>query len=428
MSTAQRAYVANTVRLHLHLDGLALRLGLLRAAHIGMDRALGFGYKYPIAFDDTDIGRAECRTARPPPVAGKPDALRIRARARLRFVAGRPRPVVALGSRMAESTHGVVLGRFMPPHNGHRYLIDFAARCVDRLSVLVGTLSSDPIDGLLRYRWMREMFPDVNVIHITEENPRARKGSPDSYRIWARGITENAGSDIRYVFASEDYGFRLAEELGAVYVPVDPARTVFPVSASMVRRNPMGTWEFIPPTVRPYFVRRVYVLSEETGASEALLERLADHFHTVSVGDYVAYHAERIGPGSLSPEFAVRAQGAAEEALARQAARVLFSASDQVHAWTRVVGPAAGHDPGHPAAGGGPPTPAATHDWEHSCYLINLPVRAGHDSLTDHEKLPVLARTLETLAERSADIRVLTGDANERFSQAVEIVDELLDR
>lgn len=340
----------------------------------------------------------------------------------------------------------------MPPHNGHRYLIDFAARCVDRLSILVGTLSSDPIDGLLRYRWMREMFPDANVIHITEENPKARKGSPDSYRIWARGITESAGSDISYVFASEDYGFRLAEELGAVYVPVDPARTVFPVSASMVRRNPMGTWEFIPPTVRPYFVRRVYVLSEETGASEPLLERLSDHFHTVSVGDYVAYHAERIGPGSLSPEFAVRAQGAAEEALARQAARVLFSASDQVHAWTRAVGPAAdraadrvaaesgdyaaaGTDDYVAADGGdyssaasGPPTPPETHDWHHTCYLINLPVRAGHDALTDHEKLPVLARTLEALAERSADIRVLTGDVNERFTQAVEVVDELLER
>jgi hypothetical protein len=37
---------------------LAVRLGLIWAAHIGMDRAFGFGYKYPTAFGDTDIGRA----------------------------------------------------------------------------------------------------------------------------------------------------------------------------------------------------------------------------------------------------------------------------------------------------------------------------------------------------------------------------------
>lgn len=37
---------------------LVLRLGLIWAAHIGMDRALGFGYKYASGFNDTDIGRA----------------------------------------------------------------------------------------------------------------------------------------------------------------------------------------------------------------------------------------------------------------------------------------------------------------------------------------------------------------------------------
>jgi hypothetical protein len=35
-----------------------LHLGLIWGAHIGMDRALGFGYKYPSGFNDTDIGRA----------------------------------------------------------------------------------------------------------------------------------------------------------------------------------------------------------------------------------------------------------------------------------------------------------------------------------------------------------------------------------
>ena len=32
--------------------------GLIWAAHIGMDRTVGYGYKYPTDFKDTDIGRA----------------------------------------------------------------------------------------------------------------------------------------------------------------------------------------------------------------------------------------------------------------------------------------------------------------------------------------------------------------------------------
>jgi hypothetical protein len=39
-------------------DSVALHIGIIWAAHIGMDRAFGFGYKYPTRFGDTDIGRA----------------------------------------------------------------------------------------------------------------------------------------------------------------------------------------------------------------------------------------------------------------------------------------------------------------------------------------------------------------------------------
>lgn len=317
---------------------------------------------------------------------------------------------------MGDRTHGVIIGRFMPPHNGHRYLIDFALGCVDRVTILVGTLTSDPIDGALRCRWMREMFPDADIIRITEENPNARKGAPDSYRIWARGIIERAGDDIDYVFASEDYGFRLAEELGAVYIPVDPARTVFPVSATMVRRNPVVTWKYIPDVIRPYFVRKVYVLTEQPGEADTLLERLSDHFSTVCVGDYVAYHAEQTGEGKLSPEFAVRAQLAAEHALARQADRVLFSASDAVHAWLRAQSDRALPDEFE----------TQTNGWSRARYLISPPQNSTEQSVHDREALPRISQSLEVLASRGADVRVLTGGVEERFTQAVEAVDDIL--
>ena len=32
---------------------------------------------------------------------------------------------------------GMILGKFMPPTQGHRYLAEFARRCCKRLSVLV---------------------------------------------------------------------------------------------------------------------------------------------------------------------------------------------------------------------------------------------------------------------------------------------------
>jgi hypothetical protein len=37
--------------------GLPVQISLIWAAHIGGDRALGFGLKYPTAFKDTHLGR-----------------------------------------------------------------------------------------------------------------------------------------------------------------------------------------------------------------------------------------------------------------------------------------------------------------------------------------------------------------------------------
>jgi hypothetical protein len=37
--------------------GLPVQIALIWAAHIGVDRVLGYGLKYPTAFEDTHLGR-----------------------------------------------------------------------------------------------------------------------------------------------------------------------------------------------------------------------------------------------------------------------------------------------------------------------------------------------------------------------------------
>ena len=79
---------------------------------------------------------------------------------------------------------GMVLGKFHPPTLGHRYLVDFARHYVRDLTVVVGTLRREEIPGELRFRWMREMFPDVRVVHLTDENPQYPAEHPDFWDIW----------------------------------------------------------------------------------------------------------------------------------------------------------------------------------------------------------------------------------------------------
>jgi NadR type nicotinamide-nucleotide adenylyltransferase len=224
-----------------------------------------------------------------------------------------------------EPRRGVIIGRFMPPHAGHRYLIDFATQYVDELYVLVCTLSSEPIPGTLRWEWVAAMFPKATVLHVTEEIPEANRENPGAIRIWADWIRGVIDEEISFVFASEDYGWELAEALSAQYVPVDPARSEFPVSASAIRENPTAYWQYIPEVVRPFFVHRVSVV--EAPADRRLARTLAERFDTLRVRDYYVYWRE-LGKRVDSAHEIARAQRAGEYSLAKHADRVLICEAD----------------------------------------------------------------------------------------------------
>ncbi len=227
---------------------------------------------------------------------------------------------------MEKAGHGLVLGKFLPPHAGHQYLIHFAQNFVDRLTVLVCSLPSEPVPGSLRYEWMRELFPHARVVHITDDLPQEPDQHPQFWDLWRQTVLAAAGEPIDFVFASEMYGYRLADEVGAKFIPVDLSREVVPVSGTAIRTRPLDNWQFIPECVRPYFVKRVCIFGPESTGKSTLARDLAVHFQTVYVSEFAR--------GLLDPQQGIctagdipliaRGQAAAEDALARQANKVLF--------------------------------------------------------------------------------------------------------
>jgi NadR type nicotinamide-nucleotide adenylyltransferase len=231
-------------------------------------------------------------------------------------------------------TTGFLLGKFLPPHRGHQYLIEFARNYVDRLTVLVCTIEQEPIPGRLRYQWMCEAFPGVDLVHHTDEIPQAPEEHPQFWDIWRASIRRHVPGRIDCVFASEDYGWRLAQELDARFVPVDRERRNVPVSGRAIREDPMAHWDELLPPVRPYYLKRVCVCDSR---DSSLAHDLAAHFRTVCVH---AYDGGAVaGPrdhDALMRMFA--GQMAAEDALARQANRVLLCETDALTmaAWSEA--------------------------------------------------------------------------------------------
>jgi NadR type nicotinamide-nucleotide adenylyltransferase len=235
----------------------------------------------------------------------------------------------------------MLLGKFMPPHLGHRYLVDFARHRCDRLTVLVCSNPREPIAGELRHDWMQRMFPDCEVLHITDPLPLEPSEAEDFWDQWRAMIRRHLPEGPDFVFASEDYGHRLAAELGSEFVPVDLGRELVPVSGSAIRGDPMTHWAYLPVEVRPHYLKRVCVFGPESTGKTTLARDLAAHFDTVWAHEYARPLLDRKG-GVCDYEDLERialGQAAAEAALAYQANRVLFTDTDPLttRIWSEVL-------------------------------------------------------------------------------------------
>ena len=317
---------------------------------------------------------------------------------------------------------GLVLGKFMPPHLGHQYLIEFARSYVDELTVVVEHVQDEPIPSALRFSWMRELFPGCNVVHLLDENPQDPSEHPQFWDIWRRSLERVLPYRPDFVFASDAYGAELAAVLGAEFVPVDPARAVMPVSGTAVRRDPWANWRYLPECVRPYFVKRVCVFGPESTGKTSLAARLAKHFGTIAVPEYARTLLERQNGAIREGDLwrIARAQIASEDALARKAERLLFCDTDALttRLWSEALFGRC--DPRIAAA--------AQHRRYELTLLLDVDVPWVRDEVRylPDERRSFFGRCQAALERQERPFVVIRGGWDQRWQSAAEAVERLL--
>lgn len=187
----------------------------------------------------------------------------------------------------SEFGQGVVIGKFLPPHAGHHFLIRSALSRCDEVVVIVCGKPSDPIPPDLRSAWLREVHPSARVMLIDD-----RYDENDS-RVWAENTRHWLGRTPDVVFTSESYGDPYAAHLGCRHVLLDHARIAVPCSGTAVRADPFGCWKYLEAPVRAWFAKRVVVLGAESTGTTTLARDLAAALKTCWVPEYGREYSER---------------------------------------------------------------------------------------------------------------------------------------
>jgi HTH-type transcriptional repressor of NAD biosynthesis genes len=170
--------------------------------------------------------------------------------------------------------HGLVFGRFYPPHEGHHRLVETAAARCDRVTVAVLASPGESIPLAVRVAWMRAAHAGQPYVRIVGDHG----GPPFDPALVEASVARATIEDrlpppaarVDAVFTAGPESGELCHRLGAAHVRVDPGRTGAPVRSAALRSDVVGHWSWLRPPVRAGLARRVVVIgSESTGTTTA---------------------------------------------------------------------------------------------------------------------------------------------------------------
>lgn len=362
-----------------------------------------------------------------------------------------------------EFRHGLVIGKFYPPHAGHRFLIRAAADACERVTVVAMGADVESIPLAARVEWLRGFFaerPHVCVVGVVDNV----EVDYESDEVWAAHVAlmreavrsgahsgAEGGVDVDAVFTSEPYGAELARRFGAADVRLDASRATFAVSGTKVRADPVAAWFGLEPAVRGWFAKRVAVVGAESTGTTTLAADLADALRArggphaltawvpeygreLTVGKLAVARAVAAGRGEPEPtvfdlvwddadfELVARRQNADEDRAAERGGPVLVCDTDALATtvWqerytgrvTRAV------------------LDIAASMRPRALYIVtdDEDVPFHDDGLRDGEHIRhwMTGRFREVLAAGSAPWIEVRGDREKRLRQALDAVDGLL--
>lgn len=239
---------------------------------------------------------------------------------------------------MNQPIRSLVLGKFLPLHKGHVHLLETARKNSDHLTIVVCSLSSEPIDGKLRLNWVKQAFPKARVVHLDDDTmPQEPKDHPDFWNIWKNKLIGFHPEPLDLVFTSEEYGYKLAEVLGAKHHLVDIDRVTFPVSGTKVRNNPIKHWELIPEHVRSFFVKRVLITGSESCGKSTLADNLAKHFNTVRAQEFARDYLTSMNFDMNDMDKIAIGQYELQEEVIKKANKVYFSDTSAIETYVYAI-------------------------------------------------------------------------------------------
>ncbi len=338
----------------------------------------------------------------------------------------------------------LVIGRFYPPHLGHHFLINVASQnTTDQVLVLALGRSDEKIPLVDRVRWLKQAHAhqfNVRIIPCYDEvetNYDDDKVWKQHIRVWENALHNFDAPDT--LFSSEEYGDELAARLEIHHVLVDLDRTMVPISATKVKKDPLLNARYLDGYTRAGLTKRIVVVGAESTGTSTLAQDLSfaaeaplvpeyGHVHALQkmiyaqgiaqwFGDYPLPSMEELGWTDQEFVTIAREQNRMEE-LTAQNARGLLLICD-TDAWTTQIWQ-------ERYTGRSTPLVQAEARRDAALYIVTSPngVPFVQDGTRDGEELryEMTQTFINRLNQRTVPYIIAEGTRNQRIDQALDAI------
>ena len=194
-----------------------------------------------------------------------------------------------------EGDYGIVFGSFAPLHRGHLDMI-MRAKKENPGGVLLIVCGEDNDKGCplmpveKRYRYVREFFQDDDLVAVygINDSELGLTGYTESgWTVWMKELqnliqkavspNKDGSYPERHWYVGDKLYYDDLVKLGEQATLVD--RTdITPISATMIRNNPLKYWNYIAPTFRRVFSHNILITGTASEGKSTMVTDLGKYF------------------------------------------------------------------------------------------------------------------------------------------------------
>jgi HTH-type transcriptional repressor of NAD biosynthesis genes len=178
----------------------------------------------------------------------------------------------------------ITLGKFWPFHIGHELMINSALATHNKVFCIVShddiskaEQSAHIISEHFQNRKLKVIFLQDDTSSIEyDENGTAT--DEEYLNNWAKYLSSFHPDTI---VTSDLYGKVLAEKMNIDWLPVDPDRKVFPISATSIRKSLYSGWKFLPSTTKLDMAQRIAIIGPESTGKSTIVDYISSMYNAI---------------------------------------------------------------------------------------------------------------------------------------------------